>query len=236
MRRWESVGLAAGLLAAAAVAWAARNYARWRSLGPGGLPANLKGWAAMTRYRLIAQDELDPAPIALKVGCANDLRGWTMLRGRPGSRPGVSPYPIPHRQVSQLAPPDMRVRLAELFERTAGQLGDHVHFALSHFERRHSAITLKSAAGKVGSRSFGEIAHIHPSDSSMHMILSPTDAVAAIERGWAQRHGLAGVAAGLPLTYVMIYSPRDEDDLKVVGELLEAAVAYAIQPVAEDEV
>ena len=108
---------------------------------------------------------------------------------------------------------------------------EHVQYALSHFEKRHPAITLKSAEAAVGANSHGEIAHIHPSDNSMHMVLSPCDALAAIEMGWAERHGLAGVAVGLPQTYVMVYSPRNQRDLTVVEELLEAAIAYAVQPV-----
>ena len=229
-RGWGTIGLTAGCIGAAALAWAALDYAKWRSLGPGGLPANLNGWVTMTRYRLIAQDELDAGPIAAKVGSANDLRSWTKLRGRSGLRPEVSKYPIPHRQVSQLADSEARLQLSKLFERTVERYGDDVHLALSHFEKRHFAITLKSAAGKVGLRSQGEIAHIHPRDNSMHMVLSPTDALAAVAAGWAQRHSLAGIAVGLPVTYVMIYSPREEQDLEVVGELLEAAIAYANQP------
>ena len=69
----------------------------------------------------------------------------------------------------------------------------------------------------------------------MHMILSPTDAIAAIEMGWAQRHGLAGVAVGLPATYVMVYSPRHQEDLTAIEELLEAAIAYAVQRVPAND-
>ena len=180
---------------------------------------------------MIAQDELHPGPIHA-AAAIDDLRAWTKPRPRTGPRPTVSPYPIPHRQLNQLAEPVVRARLSELFAKAVSRHEQDVHFALSHFEKRHMAITLKSAASKVGERSHGEIAHIHPSDHSMHMVLSRTDAIAAIEAGWAQRHGLAGIAVGLPLTYVMVYSPRGEQDLQIVGELLEAAIAYATQPAA----
>ena len=224
------IGLAAGCVAAGVAAWAAWDYAKWRSLGPGGLPANLSGWAKMVRYRLIAQDQLNSRLIIAAVGAEGDLLAWNGVRDRDGARPKVSPYPIPHRQLSQLATPEVRMKLSELFERAVRRHGEDVHFALSHFEKRHMAITLRSATGRVGALSHGEIAHIHPSDNSMHMILSPTDAVAAMKAGWAQRHGLAGVAVGLPVTYVMIYSPRGEEDLMAIDELLDAAIAYAIQP------
>ena len=37
-----------------------------------------------------------------------------------------------------------------------------------------------------------EIGHMHPTDGSMHMILSPSDAKVVIESGWGELHGLAG--------------------------------------------
>ena len=230
MRAGSKAGWIAGLLAAGAAALAIRDYAQWRSLGPGGLPANLGGWLSMTRFRWMAKDGLDVTPMMVSVGAVNDLPAWHDVRRRAGVRPTVSPYPIPHRQLDQLADVGMRSQLSELFDRIVDRHADRVLYALSHFEKRHPAITLKSAEGAVGAGSHGEIAHIHPSDNSMHMVLSPSDAIAAIEMGWAQRHGLAGVAVGLPATYVMVYSPRNQEDLAVVERLLEAAITYAIQP------
>ncbi len=68
----------------------------------------------------------------------------------------------------------------------------------------------------------------------MHMILSPRDAVAVIEAGWGERHGLAGIALDLPVNYVLVYAPRGRTDLAVIGQLLEAAIRYAAwDPVVE---
>ena len=227
------IGWSAALAGAAAAAvWGVRDYARWRALGPGGLPANVRGWIAMCRYRLMAQDGLDAGPLAAAIGSAGDLQGWTHVRPRLGTCPSVSPYPVPHRQLDQLPAEAVRVELARLFDRAVLEHAGKVSYALSHFEKRHPAITRTQPSG---AESHGEIAHIHPSDHSMHMILSPTDAVAAIRMGWAQRHGLAGIAVGLPDTYVMIYAPRDERDLDVVAELLEAAIAFATQPAGRSD-
>lgn len=220
------IGLATALLGAAAAAvWAARDYRKWRSLGPGGLPANVGGWVKMRRFRWKATHGLDLRKLMALVEGGTGF--WEDLRRRPGARPAVSPYPIPHRQLEQLPGVAMRARLGELFAAAVAKHGDLVEYRLSHYETRHPAITLRDATGKMGARAFGEIAHIHPSDSSMHMVFSPVDAVAAIEMGWGERHTLAGLAAGLPEPYVMVYGPRDEADLAAVGELLEAAVAYA---------
>jgi hypothetical protein len=57
----------------------------------------------------------------------------------------------------------------------------------------------------MGALSQGDIAHIHPSDNSMY------------------------IPVGLPVTYVMVYAPRNRLDLAVVAELLEAAILHATQ-------
>ena len=182
----------------------------------------------MRRYRLRALDELDAGPLlALAAGTPG---AWLEARRRSGSRPAVSPYPIPHRQLNQLPDMVMRQALARLFDAKVAEHAERVEYALSHYEKRHPALTLRSSAGRMGCLAHGEIAHIHPSDHSMHMILRAADAAAVIDLGWGQRHGLAGLAAGLPATYVMVYAPRDQADLQVIAELLEAALAYAEQP------
>ena len=212
-------------LAAGVTAWAVRDYWRWRALGPGGLPANVRGWMRMTRFRLMAKDGLDVRPLAYGVR-ADDFEAWT-VRERDGGRPRISPYPVPHRQLDQLPRAEVRAGLQELFDSAVARHSDTVGYALSYFEKRHPAITLKAAEGRMGAQAYGEVAHIHPSDCSMHMILSPRDARAAIVAGWGERHGLAGIAVGLPLTYVMVYAPRHNGDLEAIGELLDAAIAYA---------
>ena len=218
---WRKIGLVAGC---AAAAWAIWDYARWRSLGPGGLPATWRGWLTTTRLRLSAIDPFDMGPIA--ASATDDWHAWESVRQRAGTRPKVSPYPVPHRQLNQLPDDRTRVALQQMFDRAVAENALQVEYALSHWEKRHPAIR-RRATGGLGPPSFGEIAHIHPSDHSMHMILSPRDSIAAIEAGWGERHGLAGVALDLPVNYVMVYAPRDEDDLAVIGQLLEAAIRYA---------
>ncbi len=218
---WRKIGLVAGC---AAAAWAMWDYARWRSLGPGGLPATWRGWLTTTRLRLKAINPLDVGPIA--ASATDGWRAWVDVRQRAGTRPKVSPYPVPHRQLDQLPSDPVRVALRQLFDRAVAENALQVEYALSHWEKRHPAIRRRATGGQ-GAPSFGEIAHIHPSDHSMHMILGPRDAIAAIAAGWGERHGLAGVALELPVNYVMVYAPRGEDDLAVIGQLLEAAIRYA---------
>lgn len=75
-----------------------------------------------------------------------------------------------------------------------------------------------------------EFFHVHAAaEGSAHAILSATDASLAIERGWAERHGLAGRGLGFPLTYLMIFAPRNNDEVKTVITIAKAAARYALE-------
>lgn len=46
-----------------------------------------------------------------------------------------------------------------------------------------------------------------------------------IERGWGERHPVAGVVR-LPKEYIFIYAPLTEDDVRVVGLILRASIGF----------
>ena len=230
---WRFLPWLLAAAAAGAAAWVRYDYAAWRALGVGGLPPTPRGWLTMTRLRLQSRDGLYARGILQAIGKQGDLQAWQAVRPRTGIRPRCGAHPVPHRQLDQLPESAMRAELQELFHTAVRRHANTVRYAQSHFEKRNQAITLqhRSELDPIGGRSHGEIAHIHPSDSSMHMILSPTDASAAMRAGWAQRHGLAGIGMGLPATYMLVYGPRDHDDLGVIADLLEAAIFYMTQNV-----
>jgi phospholipase/carboxylesterase len=62
-----------------------------------------------------------------------------------------------------------------------------------------------------------EFAHIHP-DGSLHATLPPPRAQEAIHAGWAEPHPIAE-QLGMP-GLVMLYTPRSNDELVVVIELV----------------
>jgi Family of unknown function (DUF5519) len=76
----------------------------------------------------------------------------------------------------------------------------------------------------------GEIGHVHfEAEGSSHVKLSLTDAKEVIEKGWGERHGLSGKSLGgkmLPWGYVMVYAPRNEEEVKVLGKIFRAGVAF----------
>jgi len=216
------------LVVLALAGWGWLDYRSWRALGPGGVPYNLAGWAQVTWMRLGAHDPFDMSLFAGQIGTAHDMAVLGRLPTRAGSRPHVDPHPIPHRQTDQHGDEQARVALKALFDREVAGHPDLLHYQKSHFEQRNDAIWLREPQeGNPAARAQGEIAHIHPSDGSMHMTLGPSDAKNVIDARWGELHTLAGANDRLPATYVMLYSPRDDDERAVIEQILRAAVRYA---------
>lgn len=178
----------------------------------------------MTRLRLAQRDPFACPPIDADGPPAT----LADLPHRGGERPGVAPYPVPHRQTEGHAPALLIGALQRLFADKVRADPERLSLATSHFEKHNQAVTIAAPYRRREDAciAHGEVGHVHPSDGSMHMILDPADARIVIERGWGERHGLAGVRLGLPRTYLKIYAPRDEADLAPVSSILDAAIAY----------
>lgn len=56
------------------------------------------------------------------------------------------------------------------------------------------------------------------------MTLSLADAKEVIEKGWGLRHKLSGPF--IPVGYLMLYAPRDEEEVEVLGRVLRAGIAF----------
>lgn len=81
--------------------------------------------------------------------------------------------------------------------------------------------TINPGASKI----FYEVAHVHPSENSLHVYTSPRDARLIVERGWGRRFPIEWLA---PPTWIMVYSPRDEEEVKVVKRIVRAACCFAV--------
>lgn len=90
-----------------------------------------------------------------------------------------------------------------------------------------------------------EVAHMHGSEGSLHLTLHPEDAAVVLQRGWGERHPLAGAGGlmrdifngrgmnalygegqsegWLPRGFVMVYAPRSEEERRAVGKIVRAA-------------
>jgi hypothetical protein len=152
------------------------------------------------------------------------------LPRRPGPQPTTTPT-NPHTQLDQ-QPTD-----AALISRLAARI-----FALPGVRERASAISVPGAralwlneslpAGPPEAFLVGrEFAHLHPgADHSLHAMLPPDLAEEAGAAGWAEQHPIARRGL-IPANAVMLYAPRDNDELEVVAGLVEAAYSFAATPV-----
>jgi len=150
--------------------------------------------------------------------------GYELAR-REGPRPRTTPT-NPHTQLDQNPGPSIVEELARRM------------FALPDVEERPSAISVPGAramwlsegapAGPREGFMIGrEFAHIHPMpDGSLHAALPPEVAEEAVEKGWAEQHPVARMGF-IPENVVMIYAPRDQQELEIVVGLLEESRRYA---------
>lgn len=144
---------------------------------------------------------------------------------RVGPRPRTTPT-NPHTQLEQN--PDNSL-VEELARRV---------FALPGVKERPSAISVPGAralwlreeipAGPREAFMIGrEFAHIHPlPDGSLHAALPPEIAEEAIEKGWAEQHPVARIGY-IPQNVVMIYAPRDEEEIETITGLVVESYRYA---------
>ena len=58
----------------------------------------------------------------------------------------------------------------------------------------------------------------------MHLCLSPTDCKEVITKKWGERMTLAGTL--MPQEYLIIYTPRTEEEVAVVKDIVNAAIAF----------
>jgi hypothetical protein len=157
----------------------------------------------------------------------------SVLPKRSGFRPRTTPT-NPHTQLEQN--PEREV-VEELVMRV---------FALTGVEERPSAISVPGAralwlredvaAGPPEAFVIGrEFAHIHPMpDGSLHAALPPEVAQEAIRKGWAEQHPAARMGR-VPQNVVMIYAPRDAQEIEVVVGLVTEAYHYAGGAVPDTE-
>jgi phospholipase/carboxylesterase len=146
------------------------------------------------------------------------------LPARPGPRPEVS-WTIPQRQESDNAPVPLQERLFEevrtLSGVDVGPSGISVPGARGLMLRQGSEDELAYLVPQVG-----EFAHMDPSyDGSLHLVL-PVDLAADVStKGWGRPRMWAGTR--LSPGFMMVYGPRDDDELATVLGIVRASHAYA---------
>lgn len=202
------------------------SYRGYMALGPGGFPHNVFGWAFQGLLQPLARDTLSPAPFSNPAADAEFAPHGresflaAPLPTRAGERPTVPGYVVPQRQTTEPAPQyvdEMNAYLSSL-TKASPQLLEFRPSVLEH--PSFPAVALVHPPKFV---KHSEIAHVH-SEGSSHVLLSLEDARSVLRTGWGQRHPISGVL--MPLTYVMIYAPRDEHELEVWKNIVRASVAF----------
>lgn len=213
-----------------------KDYQAWVALGVGGLPHTFDGYQTLKKLGQNMRSPFDVENLKKHVGKTGDVSTLKKLPKRKGARPTIAPYAIPHRQTDQHNDTTIRNTQRKLIESYASNKEFQLAYKRSFFEKHNNALFVKdSTMGNPAMMpiTHAEIGHVHPTDGSMHMILSPSDARAVIESGWGELHGLAGqvFAPGRELApgYMMIYSPRTEKELVIVKQILESAIKYNSQ-------
>ena len=129
---------------------------------------------------------------------------------------------MPHAQIGVQPDPDVHEELFKLA------------FSLLDVENRPTVISVPGARALwlrkgvplakpeviVSGREF---AHIHP-DGSLHASLPPERAREAMEAGWAEPHPIAAYIGQEGL--VMLYTPRDMEELGVIFQLVVDSYNY----------
>jgi hypothetical protein len=93
------------------------------------------------------------------------------------------------------------------------------------------ALCLEEGAGEGPLEAFmigREFAHLHPDpDQSLHVMVPEALAERLIADGWGELHPVARMGL-LPLTAIMVYAPRDEEEVAVVARIVAASHAFAL--------
>jgi Family of unknown function (DUF5519) len=129
-------------------------------------------------------------------------------------------HPTPHKQISQNAPPDMQEKLFALASSLAGvSVGDSL-VSVPGARAFHLDETLARGPREAFQRG-REFAHLHPvHDGSLHLTLPPDIYQEVLAKGWGEPHPVSGT--------MMIWGPRDPQELEVIWRLVQASYAYAI--------
>lgn len=103
---------------------------------------------------------------------------------------------------------------------------DAVEWGTSVLERRGRAMFLKDTYKLPNPLAYArrELAHLHDSDISAHILLSLGDSREVLSKGWGERHRVAGTIA--PLGYMILYQPRNIKEMEIFLEILKASIAY----------
>ncbi|KAF2260580.1 hypothetical protein CC78DRAFT_536334 [Lojkania enalia] len=223
------------LAVAGLVVW--YDFWAWKMTGTGGTPPTWKGYWKIRRWGLWLL--LHPQNLHDTSQIPSDGPSYlTTLPRRPGARPNITRWTLPQRQQREPITPPAHESLFSLMQHfaTASPFAPYITSALSKTEGgtgpaiyvNRDVKSINPAAHKF----FYEVAHVHPTENSLHVYCSPRDARKVLEFGWGMRFPASWLA---PPSWIMVFAPRDEGEVEVVRGIVRAAVCFAVGRDVENE-
>jgi hypothetical protein len=225
-----------------------RDYKSFLSLGPGGTPSTPLGYLKIKLLSILSlRDPLRPiqipphfrpqhgylsypsssssstSPSSSTTTSTTSSPSSSVLPARPGPRPKIHGI-APQRQITQKSPPAIYTLLSTSLRSLAADPSNALLERTSCFEKHSTGLFTATPLTRVCG---GEICHAHPSDGSLHLSLHPADVKILIEKGWGERHPLARggwCRRFVPKEFVLVYAPRDEEEVGVVMRVVAASV------------
>jgi len=143
-------------------------------------------------------------------------------------RQGPRPRIVNQRQTTDLGLKPIRESLTSLLTTFERIHNAHCYLGRSTFENGNTSL-LARTPGYTDTRYHGEICHVHPGDGSIHLNLHPADIKTVVEAAWGERHPLAwenwllNMVSPVPAWRTLVYCPRDEKEVEIIGEIIKAA-------------
>lgn len=217
--------------------WVLYDYNAWRSFGTGGTPSTPSGYWRMTKLRinrLLSSDDLCDAS-SLNSDTPKYLpTDFAVKHKRSGPRPRIMSRTMPQRQ-HPFRPSEVESGVSQAVNNMMSNMYS-AHTQLLVFKpskteggsadaiyAKPDLSTLNPIANEPRNKLLDkEIAHAHPADCSLHVWMSQADAKTVVEAGWGERFPLVFVDKG----WIMVYAPRTMEEVKVVEEIVKAAVGW----------
>jgi hypothetical protein len=223
----------AAMIAIPAVLYIYNDYQNFLNLGPGGTPSTFKGYLRIAWLHFWALRDPFSAPRPqLGTLPESGILHQRPLPRRQGPRPTVVGI-APQRQINQSGSRPCFEALGQAAKRLAADRPETFSTGRSFIEKHGLALF---ARYPLQTRWQGEIAHFHDSDYAMHMALHPDDIQHVLDKGWGQRHplgwhGWRDWLYTMPVSpnFVMIYAPRDEQELRAISRIIGAAIWYTLK-------
>ncbi|EIN10490.1 hypothetical protein PUNSTDRAFT_43384 [Punctularia strigosozonata HHB-11173 SS5] len=201
------------------------DYMTWVSSGTGGIPPTPYGYLRSTKLwmkQLLGATYLrDSRPLENEP--ALQFLPLGSIPPRRGGRPQMRARPLPHRQIVDELSSDIKEQILALTERVHE---DYPRITLVRPSRAGGETSVAIYANpdlptlnKAPADALQcEIAHAPPEDGAFHVLLSPADAVQVIRAYWGEQFAIPDLSPG----YILVYAPRDGEELEIVGSILRA--------------